>query len=145
MLIGGIIQFGARLDMGLVLIGAGVFLILFFNDLKSNIFIRFGKGLWELYGITGIVGDVLSYVRIFALGLASSIFGFVINDMGMQIREIPWIGYIIAFVFLIIGHTANLLLSSLSSFVHPLRLTFVEFYKNAGFAGGGKAYKPFRT
>ena len=44
----------------------------------------------------------------------------------------------------VLGHTGNLLLASLSAFVHPLRLTFVEFYKNAAFEGGGKAFKPFR-
>ncbi|MFH1378893.1 MAG: hypothetical protein ABII23_01325, partial [bacterium] len=121
---------------------SGVLLILLFNDLKANIFVRLGKGLWELYGITGVFGDVLSYIRLFALGISSSILGFVVNDIGMQMREIPWIGFPLAFVFLIAGHTGNLLISSLGSFVHPLRLTFVEFYKNAGFSGGGKAYKP---
>jgi V/A-type H+-transporting ATPase subunit I len=48
-------------------------------------------------------------------------------------------------IFLIVGHGANLLISSLGAFVHPMRLTFVEFYKNAGFAGGGKEYSPFRN
>ncbi|MBD3272414.1 MAG: hypothetical protein GF384_07760 [Elusimicrobia bacterium] len=142
---GGILY--AMLDPrpGYVMIGVGVSLILFFNDFKSNIFIRLGKGLWELYGITGIVGDVLSYVRIFALGLSSSILGFVINDIAGEIRAVPVAGFVLAFVFLVFGHTTNLLLSSLSSFVHPLRLTFVEFYKNAGFSGGGREYKPFTT
>jgi V/A-type H+-transporting ATPase subunit I len=57
----------------------------------------------------------------------------------------PIIGPVFFVIFLIIGHTANLLISSLGSFVHPMRLTFVEFYKNAGFIGGGKEYKPFRN
>ncbi|MBU4304470.1 MAG: hypothetical protein KJ893_02425 [Candidatus Omnitrophica bacterium] len=122
----------------------GMLLILLFNDLKSNIFVRLGKGAWELYGITGVFGDVLSYIRLFALGISSSILGFVVNDIAMQCRGVPFVGYLLTFVILIIGHTGNLLLSALSSFVHPLRLTFVEFYKNAGFEGGGKAYAPFR-
>ncbi len=46
-------------------------------------------------------------------------------------------------LFLIFGHGLNLMISSLGAFVHPLRLTFVEFYKNAGFTGGGKEYRPF--
>jgi len=54
----------------------------------------------------------------------------------------PYVGWLFAGLFLIIGHTAVLLLSGLGAFVHPMRLTFVEFYKNAGFTGGGKAFRP---
>ncbi|HRF40307.1 MAG TPA: hypothetical protein PK198_16060, partial [Saprospiraceae bacterium] len=57
----------------------------------------------------------------------------------------PVIGPILFVIFLIVGHGANLLISSLGSFVHPMRLTFVEFYKNAGFEGGGKEYTPFAS
>jgi V/A-type H+-transporting ATPase subunit I len=46
-------------------------------------------------------------------------------------------------IFLLVGHTMNIAISALGAFVHPMRLTFVEFYKNAGFSGGGKPYKPF--
>ncbi|MBU2063802.1 MAG: hypothetical protein KKF93_05345 [Candidatus Omnitrophica bacterium] len=123
---------------------AGITLILLFNDLKANIFIRIGKGLWELYGISGVFGDVLSYIRLFALGISSSILGLVVNEIALEFRHIPVFGFLITFVILVVGHTGNLLLSGLSSFVHPLRLTFVEFYKNAGFEAGGKAYNPFR-
>ncbi|MFH1692035.1 MAG: V-type ATPase 116kDa subunit family protein [Candidatus Omnitrophota bacterium] len=121
----------------------GLFLILFFNDMKVNVFLRFGKGLWELYGVTGVFGDVLSYIRLFALGISSAILGFVVNESASQMLSIPYVGFIIAAVFFIAFHAMNLALSCLSSFVHPLRLTFVEFYKNAGFEGGGKAFKPF--
>ncbi|MCK5822678.1 MAG: V-type ATP synthase subunit I [Bacteroidales bacterium] len=118
-------------------------MIVFFSNPKGNIFAAIGKGIWDLYGITGIFGDVLSYIRLFALGVSSSILGFVINSMALQVKEIPYIGYGIFILFLVLGHTGNILLSSLGSFVHPMRLTFVEFYKNAGFEGGGKEYKPF--
>ncbi|MBU1087994.1 MAG: hypothetical protein KKD05_10840 [Candidatus Omnitrophica bacterium] len=124
----------------------GFVLILLFNDLKANIFVRIGKGLWELYGgLTGFLGDVLSYVRLFALGISGAILGLVVNEIGMTFRTIPYIGYFLTFAFLIFGHTLNFLLSGLSSFVHPLRLTFVEFYKNAGFEGGGREYVPFKN
>lgn len=122
---------------------SGLFLILFFNDMKVNVFLRFGKGLWELYGVTGVFGDVLSYIRLFALGISSAILGFVVNESASQMLAIPYVGFIIASVFFVAFHAMNLALSCLSSFVHPLRLTFVEFYKNAGFEGGGKAFKPF--
>lgn len=125
---------------------AGVALILLFNDPKAGILGRLGKGLWELYGITGIFGDLLSYIRLFALGISSAILGFVVNDIGMQIREAgPIIGPVLFVIFLLIGHGLNLLIASLGAFVHPMRLTFVEFYKNAGFTGGGKPYQPLST
>ena len=118
-------------------------MIVFFSNPKGNIFASIGKGIWDLYGITGIFGDVLSYIRLFALGVSSTILGYVINSMALQIKEIPYVGIILFVIFLILGHTGNILISSLGSFVHPMRLTFVEFYKNAGFEGGGKEYKPF--
>jgi V/A-type H+/Na+-transporting ATPase subunit I len=128
------------------LVYVAVAMIVFWSDPKAGILGRIGKGIWDLYGITGIFGDVLSYIRLFALGISSAILGFVINTIGVQILgSAPIIGPIFFVVFLIIGHTANLLISSLGSFVHPMRLTFVEFYKNAGFIGGGKEYKPFKN
>jgi len=130
--------------VSLLAVYTGIALILLFNDLKANIFVRIGKGLWELYGITGVFGDVLSYIRLFALGISGSILGLVVNEIALEFRHIPIFGFVITFVILVLGHTGNLLLSGLSSFVHPLRLTFVEFYKNAGFEAGGKAYNPFR-
>ena len=123
-----------------------VAIIVIWSDPKAGILGRIGKGIWDLYGITGIFGDVLSYIRLFALGISSAILGFVINTIALQILgSAPIIGHIFFVVFLVIGHTANLLISSLGSFVHPMRLTFVEFYKNAGFIGGGKEYKPFKN
>lgn len=120
----------------------GIALILFFNDLKANIFLRVGKGVWELYNITGIFGDLLSYVRLFALGLSGGVLGIVVNQLAGQLLGIPVLGIILYALFLLVGHTGVLLLSALGAFVHPMRLTFVEFYKNAGFTGGGRAYKP---
>ncbi len=151
--IGWIILLASLLDIGMfhVLGDAakmvallGVVFIVVFSMPGGSIFGRLGKGLWDLYGITGFFGDILSYVRLFALGISSAILGFVINDIAFQFIDVmPVLGPILFVLFLVVGHTANLLLAMLGSFVHPLRLTFVEFYKNAGFAGGGKAYSPF--
>jgi len=128
-----------------IIICLGGILVLFFNDPKSNIITRFGKGIWDIYStVTGVFGDLLSYIRLFALGLSSAILGFVINDIGLQILGSSRIlGPVFFGIFLVLGHTLNILISSLGSFVHPMRLTFVEFYKNAGFKGGGEPYKPF--
>ncbi|WP_372639913.1 V-type ATP synthase subunit I [Ancylomarina sp.] len=127
------------------ILSAGAFFILFFSDPEINVFARVGKGVWDIYStVTGIFGDLLSYIRLFALGLSSAILGFVINDIAMQILGASKImGPVFFVIFLLIGHTLNIMISSLGSFVHPMRLTFVEFYKNAGFTGGGESYKPF--
>jgi V/A-type H+-transporting ATPase subunit I len=127
------------------IISLGGFLILFFSDVNKGIAVRIGKGVWDIYStVTGIFGDLLSYIRLFALGLSSAILGFVINDIALQILDSsPIIGPVFFVIFLLLGHGLNILISSLGSFVHPMRLTFVEFYKNAGFTGGGKAYNPF--
>ncbi|MCF8302052.1 MAG: hypothetical protein K9I94_02165 [Bacteroidales bacterium] len=132
--------------LGNLLIFGGIALILFWSDPKANVFARIGKGLWDLYNITGVFGDVLSYIRLFALGVSSAILGFVINDISMSINQgLPYVGPVLMVIFLVVGHVANIFISSLGAFVHPMRLTFVEFYKNAGFSGGGKEYKPFKN
>ncbi|GAB4398109.1 MAG: V-type ATPase 116kDa subunit family protein [Microscillaceae bacterium] len=122
----------------------GIALIVLFYAPESSWGSRLGAGIWDLYNITGFFGDVLSYIRLFALGISSSILGFVINDIAQQILQIDYIGWLLFVLFLGVGHLANLLIASLGAFVHPMRLTFVEFYKNAGFQGGGRPYRPYR-
>ena len=69
----------------------------------------------------------------------------VFNDMAVQMSpDIPIVGTIVTLLILLFGHTLNIALSALGAFVHPMRLTFVEFYKNSGFVGGAKEYEPFR-
>ena len=126
------------------LLGVSGFLILVFNDPDSNPLISSLKGIWNVYGmVTGVFGDTLSYIRLFALGTSGAILGLVVNSIAMQFLNVSYIGPVLFIIFLIIGHSLVIALSALGAFVHPMRLTFVEFYKNAGFLGGGKAYKPF--
>jgi len=127
-----------------VLIISGV-LILFLNNPRRSIIKNFLSGLWDVYSmITGLVGDLLSYIRLFALGISSAILGFVFNDLAMSLKPDNIIlGPLVMVIILVIGHSMTLFMSGLGAFVHPIRLTFVEFYKNAGFTGGGKAYTPF--
>jgi len=133
----------AKIYFNGALILSGI-LIFFFSDPKVNVFMRIGKGVWDAYNtITGIFGDVLSYIRLFAIGISTAILGFVINEIALTFGEIPYVGPVVFVLILVLGHLGNLLISSLSAFVHPMRLTFVEFYNNAGFTGGGKKYKPF--
>ena len=123
----------------------GMLLVLFFHDMKVPVLSRAASGILPVFFIvTGILGDVLSYVRLFALGVASSVLGLVVNQIGTQIMANNWWGIFIGIIFLLFGHSLNFALASLGAFVHPLRLTFVEFYNNAQFEGGGIPYKPFR-
>ena len=122
--------------------------ILFYNSPGKNIFINFGAALWNTYNmVTGLLGDTLSYIRLFALGLTGSILGGVFNmlaiDMTADIAFAPgrWLAMLL---ILLVGHSINFALSIIGAFVHPLRLTFVEYYKNSGFEGGGREYKPFK-
>ena len=126
------------------LLGVSGTFIFLLNKPGAGIFALIGRGVWDSYSmVTGLFGDLLSYIRLFALGMSSAILGFVINDISLQLLDIRWIGWLFFLVILLAGHSINLFLATLGAFVHPMRLTFVEFYKNAGFEGGGKEYKPF--
>ena len=121
--------------------------IFIFNTPGRNPLINIGAGLWDTYGMTtGLLGDVLSYIRLYALGLAGGMLGAAFNQLGAQVLgENPnistWVGFILIVTF---GHVLNLLMACLGAFVHPLRLSFVEYFKNAGYEGTGKLYTPFK-
>ncbi len=123
----------------------GTTLILFFSKPSKHIWLRPLKGIVSLYDITGIFGDMLSYIRLFGLGTTGGILALVINSISMNLTGIPYVGWFFAIIMLIIGHIAVLGLSCLGAFVHPVRLTFVEFYKNAEFQGGGRPYNPLKS
>lgn len=128
-----------------VVIIAGL-LIFIFNNIRRNVFINIGAGLWDSYNmVTGLLGDTLSYIRLFALGISSAVLGLVFNDLAMNMSpDIPGVKQLVMLIILLFGHSVNIFMAGLGSFVHPMRLTFVEFYKNAGFEGGGKKYQPFK-
>ena len=118
----------------------GIFLL---NDLKRNPLINIGAGLWDTYGMaSGLLGDVLSYVRIYALGLAGGMLGGVFNTLAMMTKGDSWWGWIPCILILVFGHTLNIAMSCLGAFVHPLRLNFVEYFKNSNYEGTGTAYAP---
>lgn len=124
--------------------GIGLVLVLFCSSPSKHFFLRPLKGITSLYDITGIFGDVLSYIRLFGLGTAGAILGMVVNSVAMTMSSIPYLGWALAVIMLIVGHIAVMALSALGAFVHPMRLTFVEFYKNAEFTGGGRAFNPLK-
>ncbi len=119
--------------------------IYIFNKPGRNPLINIGAGLWDTYNMaTGILGDVLSYIRLYALGLAGGMLGGAFNNLAeMVLGTNPtwqWLPFVI---ILLIGHALNLAMSALGAFVHPLRLSFVEYFKNSGYEGKGTLYKPF--
>ena len=124
-----------------------VFILFYSNPDRKVLLLNLGGGLWGTYNmVSGLLGDVLSYIRLFALGLAGGILGNVFNALALQAGGAcpSWIGWLPTLLILVFGHSLNFALCLISSVVHPMRLTFVEFYKNAGFEGGGKEYKPFK-
>lgn len=107
-----------------------------------------GGGIWATYGMaTGLLGDLLSYIRLFALGLTGGVLGSVFNSLATDMTSsMPWTIRWLPFLFILLfGHGINFALCMISSFVHPMRLTFVEYFKNAEFEGGGLEYKPFKV
>ena len=124
-----------------ILSAIGIFLL---NDIHRNPLLNIGSGLWETYNTaTGILGDVLSYLRLYALGLAGSMLGFAFNDLaGMALGDGGAIGWTAFILIIVIGHTLNLAMAALGAFVHPLRLNFLEFFKNSGYEGSGSKYNP---
>ena len=139
------LDFKSPVIMG-ILIVAGV-LIFLFNSPGKNPLLNIGLGLWDTYNMaTGLLGDVLSYVRLFALGLSGGILANVFNSMAIGMKpDNPVAGFIVMVLIFVIGHALNIFMNILGAIVHPMRLTFVEFFKNAGYAGGGVEYRPFRA
>lgn len=150
--LGGLAAFGVlageALKWSFIVLGSisaiGIFLL---NNLKRNPLLNIGAGLWDTYNTaTGLLGDVLSYLRLYALGLAGSMLGYAFNNIGKMIlgdgsSAFSWVFCIL---IIILGHTMNLALASLGAFVHPIRLNFLEFFKNAGYEATGRNYNPIK-
>lgn len=139
-----------------VALGVGAVLMMFLSDIKRNPIVNFAGGLWDTYNnITGLLSDVLSYIRLFAIGLSGGVLAQVFNSLAFGLTGLSegigsfGVGTIFqilgATAILLVGHGINLFMSSISSFVHPMRLTFVEFYKNAGFEMTTRAFEPLKN
>ena len=129
-------------------LGVGAALMLLLNTPGRNPLINIGAGLWNLYNnLTGLLSDVLSYIRLFAIGLSGGVLALVFNSLATGF--VPdganiVVRLLVMLPILLIGHGINLFMSTISSFVHPMRLTFVEFYKNAGFEMATRSFDPIR-
>lgn len=141
----GFMPMGGTVHM--VFLAIGVLMAYLYNSPGKNVFVNIGLGLWDSYNMaTGLLGDVLSYVRLFALGLSGGILASVFNSLAVGMSPDNVIaGPIVMVLIFVIGHAINMFMNVLGAMVHPMRLTFVEFFKNSGYEGGGKEYKPFKN
>jgi len=121
-------------------VGAGI-LVATQGREKKNIFSKILSGLLSLYSVTSYLGDVLSYSRLLALGLATSAIAMIINTLTLQLSHIPYIGWLLGIVLFVGGHVFSLAVNVLGAFVHSLRLQYVEFFSKFYKAGG----RPFHS
>jgi V/A-type H+-transporting ATPase subunit I len=99
------------------------------------------SGLLSLYNITSYLGDVLSYSRLLALGLATSAVAMIINTLTGLVIDIPFIGMILAVIVFIGGHLFSVTVNTLGAFIHSLRLQYVEFFSKF-YISGGRSFEP---
>ncbi|MCK4959608.1 MAG: V-type ATP synthase subunit I, partial [Planctomycetes bacterium] len=115
--------------------------ILLFSEREGGWGARIGMGFYNVFSTVFYVGDVLSYIRLMALGMVTGGFGMAINQITIQAKEWPYIGWLLALLIFAGGHLFNIANSALGSFVHSMRLQFVEFFTKF-IVGGGKQFEP---
>ncbi|MEX1307956.1 MAG: V-type ATP synthase subunit I, partial [Eubacteriales bacterium] len=139
MLLGGNIAMAGKI---MAIVGASL-LLLFAGRAKKGIVGKIMGGFSALYGITGYLSDVLSYSRIFGMGLATGVIAMVFNTIaGMLLGK--WFMIPLAVVILLVGHVFNIGINTLGAYVHSCRLQYIEYYGKF-FEGGGKTFRPLRA
>jgi len=111
---------------------------------NKGIILKIAGGVLSLYDLIGYFSDILSYSRLFALGLSTAVLAVVVNNFVMLFVDIPFVGIILAAFVFIIGHVFNMVISGMGAFIHSTRLQYVEFFTKF-YEGGGSTFKPFRT
>lgn len=129
--------------VGLVLIATGSILTVFFRNRQSKSLLgRVGGGLYSLYQMSSFLGDTVSYARLMALGIATSLIGWAFNILGGMVMAMPVVGIIIGGLLLVFLHAISLMINLIGAIVHPLRLQYVEFFTKF-FQDGGEGFRPF--
>jgi len=123
---------------------AGALVVLTGARKNPNPILKVLGGVLKLYDVVGYFGDVLSYARLLALGLATGAIAMAINGVAQMAGGIPIVGPVLAVAVLIGGHLFNLAVNCLGGFVHSARLQYLEFFSKF-FTGGGRAFEPFRV
>lgn len=116
--------------------------VVFFAAPHRNPLSRFFGGLYSLYDISRYLADTLSYSRLLALGLSTSVIAMVVNTLCHTALGFPWVGWLFAALIFVAGHLFNMGISFLGGFVHSMRLQFVEFFTKF-FKAGGRPFKAF--
>ncbi|MDI6831400.1 MAG: V-type ATP synthase subunit I [Actinomycetota bacterium] len=125
-----------------IMIAGAAGVILLSNIASRSLAGKFFGGLYNMYGLlASTIGDVASYLRLYALGLATVAIGSVVNRMAAMTWGIPVLGVVFLAVILLGGHLFNLAINFLSAFVHPLRLQYVEFFGKF-YEDGGEPFAP---
>lgn len=142
--ISGSIALSGVKESGIALMSIGALLILWFTSPGAKPIARLLHGLEGLTKLSGALGDVLSYLRLFALGLGGASLAIEFNHMAADVYAgFPGIGLIFALLILVLGHGLNLILGISSGVIHGLRLNVIEFF-NWGLKEEGTLYKPFK-
>jgi len=142
--ISGSIALSGLQEFGIALMSIGALLILWFTSPSAKPITRFLHGLEGLTKLSGALGDVLSYLRLFALGLGGASLAIEFNHMAADIYAgFPGVGLIFSLLILVLGHGLNLILGISSGVIHGLRLNVIEFF-NWGLKEEGTLYKPFK-
>ena len=108
---------------------------------KKSVFGKIFGGIPKLYNAINYMSDVLSYLRLFGLGIASGVVAMVFNSIAGLLFNGSFIGYIFGGLILIIGHTFNIAMNCLGAYVHGARLQFIEFF-NKFYTGDGRLFTP---
>lgn len=111
---------------------------------NKNIILKAAGGVLSLYDLIGYFSDILSYSRLFALGLSTAVLAVVVNNFVALFKDIPFIGIIVAALVFIIGHLFNMVISGMGAFIHSTRLQYVEYFTKF-YEGGGTPFKPFKV
>jgi V/A-type H+/Na+-transporting ATPase subunit I len=99
-------------------------------------------GIMGTYGTTAFIGDVISYSRLMALGLTTSVVGMSFNIIGGVVKDVPYLGWPLFIGVVIFGHVFNFTMSIMSAFVHSARLILLEWFGRF-YEGGGVPFRPF--
>ncbi len=122
--------------------GAGLFLVLLFTSERRHFGARLGEGVMALPKLVSVMGDTLSYLRLFALGLATASLAVAFNDLAASVARVPGTGVVLGALVLLFGHGINLLLGVAGGVIHGLRLNYIEFF-GWSLWGDGRPFLPF--
>ncbi len=138
----GVLMVNQTVGLGLMALGALTIVLTAGRHKEANVFSKLLSGFGALYDISGYFGDVLSYIRLFGMGLATGVIGMVINTVATMLMRSP-LGIIAGVLVLIGGHAFNLSINALGAYVHASRLQYIEFFGRF-YESGGYAFSPLR-